>query len=161
MSKGANTKRPAKRKATPGSWKPGQSGNPAGRPRDGESWATVLTWAANLTGEEAAQIAPTELRQFFRPLRGLQLKQAISLRVMAALLFEPQASLFNAVMERVEGKVTQPIDVNWREEAKEAGYDPDELVRQFAAAMVAASVQGSGEDSADGEPPDMGDDGAT
>ena len=35
-----NTKK--KRKATPASWKPGQSGNPNGRPPAGWSWAEML-----------------------------------------------------------------------------------------------------------------------
>jgi hypothetical protein len=37
------------------------------------------------------------------------LNQAVVLRVYASLLFEPQPGLLNAFMERVEGKVAQPI----------------------------------------------------
>ena len=133
---GANTK--SKKAATSASWKPGQSGNPNGRPRDGESWASVLTWASNLTGEEAAKIVPQELARFFRPLKGLQLKQAIVLRIMAALLFDPSSALFNAVLDRIEGKVPQPVDMNWRAEAIQNGYDPERLFTRLVEAGRAA-----------------------
>jgi hypothetical protein len=156
----ANTKK----RATSASWKPGQSGNPKGRPRDGESWAAILTWASNLTGEEAAARVPPEMAKFFRPLKDVKLKEAISLRVMASLLFEPSSALFNAVMDRVEGKVLQPIaQMTWREYLEQQGLDAatafNRLVEAAAAAKHAAagaggtgsagSVEGSGEGSAD------------
>src|SRR3990172_7525108 len=80
---------PPKRKRTPSptSWKKGQSGNPKGRPADGESWAGVFRWAGELTGAEAAKIAPPELAKEFVKLGKLQLKQAVALRAMSALLF--------------------------------------------------------------------------
>lgn len=142
-----NTK---KRKPPKNAWKPGQSGNPRGAPKHGESWASVLTWAANLTGEEAAKIVPPELASAFKNLKGLKLKEAVALRVMAVLLDNPTGPLFNAVLDRVEGKVNQNIGIiDWRKEATEQGYDPDELVRQFAAAMVAASLSGSEQTDSD------------
>lgn len=152
----ANTKR----KPTPASWKPGKSGNPKGPPKHGESWASVLTWASNLTGEEAAKIGPPEMAKFFRPLKGLELKRAIVLRVFAALLFEPSPSLFNAVMDRIEGKVSQPVDVSWREEAKAQGYDPDKIVDEFARTMVAANLAGGERESENADPPAVAPDSA-
>lgn len=157
MTATANTK---KRKAPSGAWKPGQSGNPKGPPKHGESWASVLTWASNLTGEEAAKLVPPEMARFFRPLKGLELKRAIVLRVFAALLFEPSPSLFNAVMERIEGKVTQNIEINWRDEAKEQGYDPDKLVDEFARAMVASHMAGGASEGGSGDDATLATDGA-
>lgn len=87
----------------------------------------------------------------FRKLGGLQLKQAISLRIMASLLFEPGASLFNAVMDRVDGKVPTPThemsDDEWRDWMKKNGYtdaDIDELIWEFAAAMGGKRGDASG-----------------
>lgn len=53
-----------------------------------------------------------------------------------------------ALLEYAFGKVTQPYaNVDWREEARKQGIDPDaiskELVDQFSAAMVGASAGGS------------------
>lgn len=148
VANAANTKK--RKAATPASWSPGQTGNPKGRPREGQSWATVLTWASNLTGAEAAEIAPAEMRREFRKLAGLQLKQAISLRIMAALLFDPDARLFNAVMDRVEGKVPQALDVSadWHIVLEKHGIDANLLFEQLVERLAAAGIgadDGSGD----------------
>ena len=132
---GKRAKTPVTRESN-GHWKKGQSGNPNGRPKEGEAWSAVLKWASNLTGAEAAEIAPIEMRQFFRPLKGLQLKEAISLRIMAALLFEPGSGLFNAVMDRLEGKVTQPLTVE-----DVTGKPDSELVAEFSTLVDAARAR--------------------
>ena len=41
-----------KRKAPPKGWKPGQSGNPKGRPKDGESWAAVIKEISDMPADE-------------------------------------------------------------------------------------------------------------
>lgn len=98
----------------PHRWKPGESGNPHGRPRDGESWAAVIKRISNMTGQEAAQYV-NEFAKFFRPMKGITLKEAVILRSFAALLFDPQASMLNAIMERAEGKLSQTIRT-WQDE---------------------------------------------
>jgi hypothetical protein len=94
------------------SWKPGQSGNVYGRPVRGESWAEIIKRIGDMTPVEAADHA-NEIAKQLRKIGGaLTLKEAVVVRVYAALLFEPQASLLNTFMERAEGKITQPLDMN-------------------------------------------------
>jgi hypothetical protein len=76
--------------------------------------------------------------------------KAICARIVAALLYEPTASLATFVADRIDGKVPLPVDVSmtWREELERLGYDPDELkseaVEQFAALVAAHSAQRAG-----------------
>ncbi len=137
-----NTK---KRKAPPKAWKPGQSGNPKGRPRDGESWAATLTWALNLTGEQAAEIAPSYMSKEFKKLGKRQLREVISLRVAFQLLMEPGAALVSAVMDRIDGKPRQPVDLTWRDAAKEAGLDPEKLIGDVAALVGNRAINSGGD----------------
>jgi hypothetical protein len=124
-----------KRKAPRSAWKKGQSGNPNGRPCDGESWASTLRWAFGLTGEQAAAVAPKEMVREFSKLGKMELRKAICLRLANALLFEPNGKLFEAIASREEGKPPQTIEVNWRDEARRFGYDPDKLVNELFAGL--------------------------
>jgi hypothetical protein len=73
---------------------------------------------------------------------GVTLKEAVVLRIYAALLFEPDARLFNAVMDRDEGKVSQPVEVfDWRKEAERQGYDPNKLYTDMVNAARARLVR--------------------
>ena len=98
-----------KRKAPHSAWKPGQSGNPKGAPKRGESWKEIIAKIGNMTPREAADHCEAIAKQIGRLGDKITLREAVVLRVFAALLFEPQASLLNAIVERDEGKVTQPI----------------------------------------------------
>lgn len=119
-------------------WKPGQSGNPAGRPPDGESWAGVLRWAAELTGEQAAAISSPELAKQFSRVGKLKLKQAVTLRTFAAMLSDPTSGLFNAMMDRAEGKVPDKFEIaDWRKDYVAAGGDPEELISNLFAKVEA------------------------
>lgn len=136
--KSANTQ---KRKPPRSAWKPGTSGNPRGAPRRGESWTEIIKRVGDMTPAEAAATSLELARQLLKLGDGLTLKEAVVLRVYGALLFDPNPGLLNAFMNRAEGMPNQNVSVyDWRKEAKEAGYDPDELVKQFADAMVARDL---------------------
>ena len=105
----ANRKTTEKR-VPPKAWKKGQSGNPKGAPKRGESWAEIIKRIGDMTPIEAADHANEIAKQLRKLGGGLTLKEAVVIRVYAALLFEPQASLLNTFMERAEGKVIQPIE---------------------------------------------------
>ena len=92
------------------SWKPGQSGNPKGSPKRGESWAEIIKRYGEMTPGEAAQESMELARKLLSIGEGVTLKQAVVLRVYAALLFEPQASLLNAFLDRAEGTVTKHFE---------------------------------------------------
>jgi len=159
MNSNSENRKASQKKAAqkrPQTWKKGQSGNPAGGPKRGQSWAEIIKRYGDMTAPEAAEHSLELAKQFLKIGDGLTLKEAVVLRVYGALLFDPDARLLNSFMDRAEGKVTQTFaNVDWREEAKQRGYDPDELVRQFAAAMVARNLARSeGTSGGNGGEPD-------
>jgi len=104
-----------KKKVPKTAWKRGQSGNPKGRPKDGESWAAII--------KSVGDMYPTDLLAFIgfdndlgRMLQQLpknvQMKYLVTARVFSSLLFEPSAGLWKELMERVDGKVTERVDVS-------------------------------------------------
>lgn len=93
------------------SWKPGQSGNPAGAPKRGQSWTELIKEYGELTPSEAAAKSLELSKQLLSIGDGVTLKQAVILRVYASLLFEPQPGLFNAFVERAEGKVKDQVEL--------------------------------------------------
>lgn len=89
--------------------------NPKGRPKDGESWASII--------KQMGDMYPEDILAFIgksNPLgaeiaqlpKGVQMKYLITARVMAALMFEPTSGLWNGLMDRAEGKVAETYNVN-------------------------------------------------
>jgi hypothetical protein len=123
--------------------------NVLGRPRTEESWAPNLREALSLSPKELAAIYPV-LKPMLQSANAATITvpsiKAICARIVAALLFEPTASLATFVADRVDGKVPLPVDVSmtWRQELERLGYDPDEFksraVEQFAALVASYSA---------------------
>ena len=118
-------------------WKKGQpSPNPAGAPKRGESWGEIIKKIGNMTGEEVAQYAETfrEIAKDLGKLGKMTLKESAVLRAYHAFLQEPNASLWNVLLDRDEGKVPDVLEatvtMGWREDAKQKGYDPDYFYEQ-------------------------------
>jgi hypothetical protein len=91
-----------------GSWQAGKSGNPKGRPPDGESWAARIKSLSNMTGEELAAFVGRQAAGF-KPLGDVTVKDAVILSVFKSLIDYPDARLFTAIMERAEGKLAQTV----------------------------------------------------
>ena len=144
--KPANTARTERKKTIPKSaWKKGQSGNLKGAPKRGQSWQEIYNRIGNMTPIEAAEYCKSIASQLTTIGGSVTLKEATVLRVFVALLFEPNARLLNAVMDRDEGKVPNVHEIiDWRAEAHKAGYDPEELYNRLVAAGRAA-VDASGD----------------
>jgi len=140
MKKSANTKRTEKRQPPPTAWKPGQSGNPNGAPKRGESWREIIDSVGKMFAEEVeAEVGNNDLGRAYRQLpRGIAMKRLVVMRVFAALMFEPTAGLWNPLMERVEGKVIQPISVSWLDKARAAGLSLEEAQGLYADMVEAA-----------------------
>jgi hypothetical protein len=110
--------------------KGGASPNPKGAPKRGQSWKEIIHEIGEMTPDEARAISAKLFEQV--PLHDeVTLKQAVVMRVYASLLFEPQPGLLNAFMERVEGKVAQPI-----------AQMTDAELRQFIADAIGVDVSG-------------------
>ena len=95
-------------------WKPGQSGNPKGRPREGESWAAVIKRISSMDADEIAVMVgkDNELGQQLMQLpKGVAMKELVTARVLASLMFEPTPGLWNGLMERAEGRVPLAVDI--------------------------------------------------
>lgn len=121
MTKSANKAKSDKRKAPKSAWKPGQSGNPAGRPKDGESWAAIIASVGNMNAEDLLAFIGTtnDLGKAIAQLpKNVQLKYLVTARVFAALMFEPSSGLWKELMERAEGKVADRMDLNQTGEMK-------------------------------------------
>jgi hypothetical protein len=107
MPKSANTRT---RKPPKTAWAPGQSGNPAGAPKRGESWAELFNIIGNLTGDEAAERAVKAWTGKLRALpKGVTLKELVVLKAYATLLDEGNARLLKEVMDRAEGKIADKV----------------------------------------------------
>lgn len=120
-----------KRKGNKNWVKGGPSPNPKGAPKRGQSWKEIIQEVGQLTPDEAREMS----QKIFANIHlgnEVTLNQAVVLRVYASLLFEPQPGLLNTFMERVEGKVAQPIT-----------NMTDAELKQFIAAAIGIDLSGS------------------
>jgi len=108
--KSANTVKADKRKPPRSAWKPGQSGNPAGAPKRGESWAEIIKRIGDMEPGEAAHTFGEIAKQLRNMPAGVTLKEFVVMRIYAAMLFEPSSSLWGHMLDRVDGKVKDEID---------------------------------------------------
>lgn len=120
-----------KRKGNKNWVKGGASPNPKGAPKRGQSWKEIYSAIGNMTPKEAAEYCRAIAGKIGSIGDQVTLKEAVVMRVYVALLFEPDARLLNAAMDRDEGKVTQPLtEIPWRDYVKQQGYDPDVLMNE-------------------------------
>lgn len=94
-------------------WPKGVSGNPKGRPKDGESWAAIIKAVGDMFPEDIIEFIGNDNplgREIAKFPKSVQMKYLVAARIFAALMFEPSGSLWKELMERTEGKVAQPIE---------------------------------------------------
>jgi len=93
-------------------WKQGQSGNPKGAPKRGQSWAELFNSIGDLTGGQVAERAvKLWVKQFKSLPEGVSLKELVVIKAYAALLDEGNARLLKEVMDRAEGKVKDTVEI--------------------------------------------------
>ena len=109
----ANTK---KQHSGPHRWKKGESGNPRGAPKRGESWVEVWTKIGNMTPQEAAEYCESVARQLKKIKEAVTLKEAVALRCYVSLLNEPSPGILNSVQDREEGTPRQSIELTGNED---------------------------------------------
>lgn len=113
-------------------WPKGVSGNPAGRPKDGESWAAIIKAVGEMYPDDLIQFIGTDNdlgRNLAQLPKNVQMKYLVTSRVFAALMFEPTSGLWKELMDRAEGKVPEHVDLTSNGETilKRIGIDADKL----------------------------------
>ena len=110
----------------------GSVANPNGRPKDGESWSAIFSEVMNMNTEEILAFIPKNNplgREIAKMPKKVRMKYLIAIRVSQALMFEPSSGLLNSVMERMDGKVKDKLELSgnlsWKEFMSGGGSDPD------------------------------------
>ena len=80
ITNGKGAKKPDKRHATRTSWQPGQSGNPAGAPKRGQSWREII----DEIGDEIVQRGPHKGETYKRAVASAMYKVAARNNTSAA-----------------------------------------------------------------------------
>ena len=115
MKPSANTPKLDKKKKPPKTaWAKGVSGNPAGRPKTGQSWGEIAKEIGDQYPEEVTELfgANTVMGRAFASFpKGVQIKYSVFYRVIISLMNEPTPGLLKELLDRIEGKVTNPVDV--------------------------------------------------
>ena len=102
-----------------------------GRQPNEKSIAFWLQKFAGMTGVELAELCAIYARELRRAGDELPLAALVAIRVLMSLINDPDARLLGQALDRIDGKVVQPVaEMPWREYAKQMGYDPDALMHE-------------------------------
>ena len=103
-----------KKRGNPNWQKGGKSPNPTGRPKDGESWTSIIAAVGNMYPEDILAFIGRDNdlgRELMQLPKGVQMKYLVTARVFAALMFDPNPRMWVGLMERAEGKLNQTIEL--------------------------------------------------
>ncbi len=125
--------------------KPFQSGPDPRRGKSGgrpPNELSITHWL-NEFGNKTPGALAKDMEQYAKELKKVKGEMTmfahIAIRALMGQINEPSPGLLALILERTEGKVTQPIDVNWREELEKQGVNPatafDAMVRAAAEAL--------------------------
>lgn len=102
-----------------------------GRRPNAQSITAWLQEFAAMTGVELAGLCTIYSRELRKAGDELPLAALVAIRVLMSLINEPDARLLGQALDRIDGKVTQPVtEIPWREYVKQLGYDPDSLMHE-------------------------------
>lgn len=97
----------------------GQSGNPKGRPKTGESWGEIAKEIGEQYPEEAVKIFGENTvmgRAFASFPKNVQIKYSVFYRVIISLMNEPTPGLLKELLDRIDGKVQDKLALTGAEE---------------------------------------------
>jgi hypothetical protein len=115
-------------------FKPGESGNPSGRPAGSKNVSTILR-------EMLQQIAPKEVisskfvKEFCKGKKRVTIADAIAARLLMSAIVQGDLQAIREVIDRLEGKSTQKLDVDmqvndWRQMAEAAGISEADVISE-------------------------------
>lgn len=114
-------------------WKKGmKSPNPKGRPKDGESWSAIFSSVSNMYSGDILEFIgkTTGLGKELEKLpKNVQIKYLVVARVLASLAIDPAPGLLKEVLERLEGKVSERIDMTTGGEKLANLSDEEKIMR--------------------------------
>ena len=96
----------------PQTWKPGQSGNPAGRPSLGESYKEIFAAVGNLTIAELRERYPAYGNRFEEVAGDVKLKDMVALSVLVTLACEPSPGMLATLLDRTDGPLEHTVNIN-------------------------------------------------
>lgn len=108
------TEKKPKRKAPRTAWKPGQSGNPAGRPKSGESWSEIFRQVGEMYPDDVLAIVgeTNDIGRAYKLYpKNVQMKIQVAIRIVAALMHDPTPGLLKETLDRIEGKVPEKLQM--------------------------------------------------
>jgi len=109
----ANSNKSAKPRGKP--FPKGVSGNPKGRPKDGESWSAIIKAVGEMYPEDLLAFIgqDNELgKAIAKYPKQVQLKYLVTARIFAAMMFDPNPKLWTELLNRAEGKVPDKIKID-------------------------------------------------
>lgn len=139
--------------------KGGKSPNPSGRPKDGESWASIIKSIGDMYPADIVAFIGKDNdigRMLAQLPQNVQMKYLVTARVFSSLMFEPSPGLWRELMERAEGKVTERVDLTSGGSRIEIGVRLVDYRNDIAASAERPgknrSASGEDEDTGDGTP---------
>lgn len=90
-------------------FKPGQSGNPNGKPKGSKSFKTILSELLDKKVKNEGIKSAQEIQEMF-PDGDLTYKQALMVRMIAIAVINPESKSAERIMNRVEGLPKQTIE---------------------------------------------------
>lgn len=108
----ANSKKTAKPRGKP--FPKGVSGNPKGRPKDGESWSAIIKSVGEMYPEDLLAFIGKDNdmgKEIVKYPKQVQLKYLVTARVFAAMMFDPNPKLWTELLNRAEGKVPDKLKI--------------------------------------------------
>jgi len=96
-------------------WRPGESGNPKGRPPDEESLSGIMRQVLDMTPEEINDWLPANnpLGKSYADMpRNATMKTLLVLRIIQSQMFDPNGVMTREIFDRLEGRVPFRAEVD-------------------------------------------------
>lgn len=123
---------------------------PGGRKPNPQSITYWLKELGNMTPKAAGELCELYAVELKKGGDKSSIFAVIALRLLMSQMNEPDSRLLEVLLDRTEGKVSQPIEVyDWRKDAEANGIDPDSLADNlFAKVKRKVDADDTGDDRA-------------